>query len=123
MRFITAPELNFSGPPPPTNLSVVNIKLTVITVTWEDPCDNRNSNRIGARYEILYKKAGENFTKIQIANYSSRMVTLTNIQTNAAYLIRIRTALTTNETSSSARSIQSDISSIKSIETRELNIR
>ena len=125
MGFVTAPELNFAGPPPPTNLSAVNTELNIITVTWVDLCDNRNcnANRIGASYEILYKQKEETFTNTRIANMSSKTVMLTNIQTNAQYLIEIRIVLTTNETSSSTRSIQSDKSSRKLVQTRESSIR
>ena len=76
---------------PPTNVSVVDITSTSITITWDEvPAIDRNG--IITEYEVEYNQStfDINTTQTVRVNSSSRMVQLTELHEYVNYSIQVR---------------------------------
>ena len=76
---------------PPTNVSVVDVTSTSITITWDEvPAIDRNG--IITEYEVEYNQStfDINTTQTVRVNSSSRMVQLTALHEYVNYSIQVR---------------------------------
>ena len=76
---------------PPTNVSVVDVTSTSITITWDEvPAIDRNG--IITEYEVEYNQStfDINTTQTVIVNSSSTMVQLTALHEYVNYSIQVR---------------------------------